>query len=314
MNLSSDVRTLLVPSMLLVLFWAVGLVLWRATGYLFYLFNFGYIGTALGVGIGIYALFPKHKKQWGRRAAQFLVGSYMLVFLGLLYKENMQIEGFFFYLLGGVFAGSVIHYLIAKVAGPLVFNRGWCAWACWTAMLLDLLPVKRNSDRDSVPSELGRGWPRYLHFVLSLGLVLALWLVLDYRPEGQAKEELYWLLGGNALYYALGIALAFSFRDSRAFCKYVCPVPVLQKPGSRFALLKVSANAGTCTGCAACSRACPMDIPVHVYVQSGRRVVSSECILCLECVNACSRSVLDVTFGFDAGGKISRARSPQRTA
>ena len=56
----------------------------------------------------------------------------------------MQIEGFFFYLLAGFYAGSVIHYLVAKIVGPLVFNRGWCGWACWTAMVLDLLPYKRN--------------------------------------------------------------------------------------------------------------------------------------------------------------------------
>ena len=30
-------------------------------------------------------------------------------------------------------------------------------------------------------------------------------------------------LAGNALYYIAGIALAFAFKDNRAFCKYLCP-------------------------------------------------------------------------------------------
>ena len=32
----------------------------------FYLFNFGFIGTALGVGIGLYAVLPKKKKYLGK--------------------------------------------------------------------------------------------------------------------------------------------------------------------------------------------------------------------------------------------------------
>jgi hypothetical protein len=50
----------------------------------------------------------------------------MLGFLGLLMKENMQLEGFFFYMFTGFFAGSVIHYMVAKIFGPLVFGRGFC--------------------------------------------------------------------------------------------------------------------------------------------------------------------------------------------
>jgi len=40
----------------------------------------------------------------------------MLVFLGFIKFENMQIEGFFFYLLTGFSGAAVIHYLVAKVA------------------------------------------------------------------------------------------------------------------------------------------------------------------------------------------------------
>ncbi len=111
----------------------VAIVLWRTTGTIFYLYNFACIGTAIGAGIGLYAALPRRHKHWGRRVAQFMVGAYMLVYLGLIQRENTQIEGFFFYLLSGLFAGSVIHYLVAKIAGPLLFNRGWCGWSCWTA-------------------------------------------------------------------------------------------------------------------------------------------------------------------------------------
>lgn len=120
-----DLKKYQAPLILLIVFWVIAIVFWQLKENIFFLFNFGYIGTSIGVGIGIYEYLPKRKKHLGRRLAQFLVGSYMLVFLGIILKENMQIEGFFTYLLGGFFSGSVIHYLVAKLAGPVIFNRGW---------------------------------------------------------------------------------------------------------------------------------------------------------------------------------------------
>jgi hypothetical protein len=137
-------KELRVPLIIFLTFWAIAIGLWKTSGNIFFLFNFGYIGTAVGVGIGLYVLLPRKKKPTGRRFAQLLVGIYMLGFLGVFKIENMQLEGFFFYLLSGFFSGSVIHYLVAKIFGPVLFGRGFCGWACWTAMALDFLPYKRQ--------------------------------------------------------------------------------------------------------------------------------------------------------------------------
>ncbi len=296
-----NLSDLKIPLVLLLIFWLIAVVLWQTRNNIFYLFNFGYIGSALAIGIGVYSALPRRHKLWGRRLAQFLIGCYMLGFLGFIERENMQIEGFFFYLLGGVFAGSVIHYLVAKLAGPLIFNRGWCGWACWTAMILDLLPYRRNPR-----GRLAARWEylRYVHFALSLGLVLVLWFGFEYSYQKKAAAELYWLLVGNGLYYLIGIALAYWLQDNRAFCKYVCPIPTLQKVASRFALLKIKGSKEKCTQCGACNKACPMDIRISEYIQSGQRVLSSECILCFECVDACPRGALDASFRFDFGGEL----------
>lgn len=297
---SSKRADLTIPLVLFAVFWGIALLLWLTTGRIFYLFNFGYIGTALAVGLGVYASLPARKKPRGRRLAQFLVGAYMLLFLGLLQRENMQIEGFFFYLLAGIFAGSVIHYLVAKIAGVLIFNRGWCGWACWTVMILDLLPFKRHK---TAPLPAPWWGLRYAHFGLSLGLVAFLWWGLGYRVEEQSVTELYWLLAGNLLYYAVGIGLAYALKDNRAFCKYVCPIPTLQKIPARFALLKIAGDANKCTDCGACNKMCPMDIPVSGYILNGQRVVSTECVMCLECVNVCAKDALFATFAVD---KVSK--------
>ncbi len=289
-----------IPIILFVVFWMIAILFWQLKGNIFFLFNFGYIGSAVAVGAGAYELLPRKKKPGGRRFAQLLVGLYMLGFLGLIKYENMQIEGFFFYLLGGVFAASVIHYLVAKVFLPIIFGRGWCGWACWTAMVLDYLPYKRNKS-----GRISSKWEklRYLHFGLSLSLVLLLWFYSGYRPAHAGKAELIWLIIGNVLYFASGIILAFALKDNRAFCKYVCPITAVLKISSRFALFKMEGNKDKCKECRACTRACPMDINIPEYVKRGGRVLSTECILCQTCSTVCPEKNISMTSRWDLGGK-----------
>ena len=160
-----EIKTFRAPLIIFISFWAIAIVLWQARGNIFYLFNFGYIGTTVGIGIGLYIFLPNKKKPSGRRFAQLLVGIYMFGFLGLIKMENMQLEGFFFNFLSGFFAGSFIHYLVAKILGPVLFGRGFCGWACWTAMVLDFFPYKRNKT-----GRMATKWEslRYIHFGLSL--------------------------------------------------------------------------------------------------------------------------------------------------
>ncbi len=303
----SYLSKLRIPIILFVVFWVIAILFWQLKGKIFFLLNFGYIGTAIAVGAGAYELLPRKKKPGGRRFAQFLVGVYLLGFLGLIKYENMQIEGFFFYLLGGFFAASVIHYLVAKFFLPILFGRGWCGWACWTAMILDYLPYKRNKS-----GRVSSSWEklRYIHFGLSLSLVLILWFYYGYRPEHASKTELLWLITGNILYFASGIILAFTLKDNRAFCKYLCPITAILKISSRFALYKIEGDKEKCKECKACTRACPMDINIPEYLKNRERVLSTECILCQTCTTVCPQKNLSLTSKWDIGGKeILRRRA-----
>ncbi len=251
--------------------------------------------------MALFEVLPRQRKPAGRRFAQFLVGLYMVGMLGIIIGflgripfQNMQLEGLFFYLCTGVFSGAIIHYSIAKIFGPLVFGRGFCGWACWTAMILDLLPFNRSKGWIPGPWR----WMRYLHFFLSLGLVAGLVSLLHYRPGHWSA--LRWLLVGNLFYYVSAVGMAYFLKDNCAFCKYLCPVPVLMKLTSRLALLKIGGAAEQCDECMACVRMCPMDIRIPDYVKSGKRVLSTECILCQTCVTVCPKTTLAVSWGLDA--------------
>lgn len=292
-------RKLIVPGVIMLAFWGVALWGFIASGNTLPLIMFGYIGLSIGLGLGLYAMLPKKHKPKGRRIALIMIGAFLLIFATVKGKENSQLEGFFFGLLAGVIQMSVIHYFIAKIIGPLLFGRLWCGWACWTVMVLDLLPFKRPSGR--LP---GRwGWLRYAHFAISLILVLVFFFMFDITNGATGKVAVTWFITGNLLYYVVGIGLAYALKDNRAFCKYLCPVSVPLKIFTRFSLLKIGKAGGECNDCGACIKTCPMDVRIPEYILHGERVLSTECSLCQTCITVCAKDALKLAFGFDLGGK-----------
>lgn len=263
---------------MLLIFETVAIILWLTLDNLFYLFNFTYIGGFLALGLFLYTKKYRH----ARLVVQFGVGLYMLVYLGVICNENMQIEGFWYYLFLGVFEAATIHYAVAKIFGPLFFGRGWCGYACWTAMILDLLPYKQPKfPRKNI------GYIRYIIFIMSFLFVGGLFIF--HVPN--VESIMFWsFIIGNILYYIAGISLAFIFKDNRAFCKYICPVAVFLKPASYFAYMRITVNEEKCISCGKCKKVCMMN--VDVTDNSRKRKNGTECVLCMKCVEECRRNAL----------------------
>ena len=242
------------PAVLLAIFETIAVSLWLTKDNLFYLFNFSYIGISIALGVSLYI----RKYRYARRVTQLLVGCYMLVYLG-----------------------------------PLLFGRGWCGYACWTAMVLDFLPYKQQKQpRKKL------GWIRYITFVLSFVFVLALFLA----HAGDMERIMFWaFLIGNLLYYIVGIALAFYFQDNRAFCKYICPVTVFLKPMSYDSLLRIKCDKSKCISCGKCKRVCPMD--VDITDNSRKREIGTSCIL------FCTYSGITLSAGIGADCRKNRSLS-----
>ena len=274
----------LLPLMIWIVFETIAVTLTVTMKNTFYLFNFSYIGTSVALGMVLFAKKWKH----ARRMVQFLVGTYMLVFLGFIGRENMQIEGFWYYLFCGVFEAATIHYAVAKIFGPLLFGRGWCGFCCWTAMILDLLPYK-SPNKNGVQERKKIGFIRYIVFVASLIFVGALFIFGVADAEKQRIMFIAFIVT-NVLYYVVGIFLAMLFKDNRAFCKYICPVTVFLKPMSYYSRMRVVCETEKCINCNACRRACPME--VDMLDPSRKRKYGTECILCGECEKTCPKGAL----------------------
>ena len=269
-----------IPIIMWIIFETVAVTLFLSTKNIFYLFNFTYIGTCIAIGL----FMMGNKKKFARNFIQFGVGLYMLIYLGIICRENMQIEGFWYYLFLGVFEAATIHYFVAKIAGPLFFGRGWCGYACWTGMVLDLLPYKTPKGKRK-----SFGWIRYIVFLISLSFVASLFI---FKVGNLETIMFYSFIIGNVIYYALGIILAFVLKDNRAFCKYICPITVFLKPMSYYSYLRVKCDKSKCINCKKCVKNCPMN--VDMLDNSRKRKNGTECILCGKCMNECPKNALEL--------------------
>lgn len=338
---SNDMRKYLMLIVILLFFYSLAVILRITTGSVFYLMNFIIIGSCIGLGVGLWPVFKRKKKYIARLISQLTVGGYMFfglgcgliyIFFGHMTPEDMQLEGFFLWLFSGVFAAGVLHYLVAKIIGPLIFNRAWCGWTCWTASLLDLLPWKKSPGRRSKNLE----YVRYIHFFLSLVLIGIIFFGFNHNLNDNAGTvkldekviphfreyssvfripEFWWFIIGNAFYYLAGIIMAIVLKDNRAFCKYLCPIVVFFKIGARFSLLKVKKINNSCNNCLVCEKNCPMDIRITEYLNSEQRVSSTECIVCQTCISSCPGKVLGLSFGIDfgRGEYLNRIKTGERT-
>lgn len=254
--------------------------------------------ASIALAVVNFIMVPNRKRAAARRPVIFLLGMFLFVLAAFSGRGNMQLEGLFMGLMIGLAYPPILHYAIAKIIGPLGFGRIWCGWACWFAGVFDQLPYKRSRGR--LP---GRwGWVRFIHFALVFVGVMGFWFGFGYRDFAFGLTAIYWFLLSVLMYYLSGLILAVALRDNRAFCKYLCPISTLLKSGARYSLLKVDGDAAKCDECQACTMLCPMDVDVPKYIKADTRVLSTECTLCMACVNACPTHALRFSLGVDVGG------------
>jgi polyferredoxin len=280
----------------------IGISLGVALGWWGFLIIFPWIGGWITIG-HLIAIKKKGKdKDIGRRISILMIAPVFLVFLGAMQRENLQIEETVFYTLllisTGIFTRVLIHYTIAKILGPFIWGRGFCGWACWTAAILEWLPIKENR-----PIPVKYTHIRYLVFVVSL-LIPIMFVLLGYDWFSQHIYEdgsvishgkpgaLVWFLAGNGIYYLVAILLAFKFKKKRAFCKIACPVAIVMKAQTSFALVKKRPGGKPCISCKRCNTVCPMDVDVMSYIAAGKKINSSECILCGKCSDICPQRAI----------------------
>jgi ferredoxin-type protein NapH len=240
-------------------------------------------GLSEGPFLAGYALArPERKQSW--RWLVLATGGLGILVFSLVEAVNLDLDGFFELLLLGTAGAAIGHTLATTLVGPLVFGRLLCGWGCWRAMVLERLPVGRGKGR--------RNGVWVWTPLVGVAVSFAAAALFALAPGHTRGSNIWPVAAGVTVYYAAAIALALALHDQRAFCKYLCPTGFLLRWTSRPALLRVRARADACTGCGACTKVCPMDIPVAERVRMGIPISRGDCILCQRCVLTCPAGVL----------------------
>lgn len=179
--------------------------------------------------------------------------------------------------------------------GVLLSGGAFCGWACPFGAMQDFLiwvRAKLHLPEIKVPARLDRvlRWGRYLVLGLILYQTIAtvkLWFA-DYDPY-RTLFGLGWLFEFNlaeqwpAYAITLGVLLTSALVE-RAWCRYLCPLGGLISLAGRLSFLRIRRSGPACKGCAVCEAPCPVKLNV-----ASANTVSSDCIGCLACVDACPR-------------------------
>lgn len=221
------------------------------------------------------------------------IGSFQAVLADRNYKFAFYVAGFLM--------------LVGAVLGRFV-----CGWLCPFGLVQDLLykiPFVKKLRR--LP---GDRWLKYLKYFILVGFVIVLPLtVLDIVGQGEPwfckyicpsgtlfagiplvasnsmlQSAVGWLYAWKA--GILAVLVLLSILVYRPFCRYLCPLGAVYGLFNPIAFYRYEIDAGLCTKCGKCQRACKLDIPVY------KTPNSPECIRCGDCRRACPHGAVCTTF------------------
>jgi polyferredoxin len=196
--------------------------------------------------------------------------------------------------------------LLAAVATALLARKAFCSWVCPVGTLsrgLEWLGRRTLWRRGwpAVPRWLDLGLASLKHLLLAFFLWTVLSMPLDaiegfmtapYNVAADAKMLLLFRDLSVTGAVVLGVLALLSLLAKHSWCRYLCPYGALLGIASFLSPLSVRRDPAACNDCRACTRACPVEIPVHARL----RVLTPECTGCMSCVAACtSRDCLGVT-------------------
>lgn len=196
-------------------------------------------------------------------------------------------------LLGVVLGGTIVL--------TLVFGRVFCSWMCPFGTLLDIVGVLRSKkEKSKFPEFLSDRMIKYgilIGFIIA-AIVLARPVFCDicpagafYRTVGPASFGGFSAFIFVPIIFMLAILGMALFYDTRAWCKYFCPLGAFLSIVDRFGFkrFRIHLPKDKCIECFKCENECPMDIKtVEDAIWEDRDdIMPGECIRCYACVDNC---------------------------
>ncbi len=199
-----------------------------------------------------------------------------------------------------IFSGTMSLFFLTTIFA-ILFNRSFCGNICPFGALQELFG-KIMPKKFTMPKKLDKVL-RHLRLVVLMLLTFMAWKtaslwISPYDPWAAFSH----ISAGSEMFHEyfigaiiLAIVLIGSILYDRFFCKYLCPAGGYYALLAKVSPLKVKRDKESCINCGLCSKACPMNIEVDKV----ETVKSSECIMCVECINACPKPnvMIKASFG-----------------
>lgn len=196
-------------------------------------------------------------------------------------------------------------FWLSVFATALVLGRSFCGWACpfnglqqmWESVAVR--PLKRIR---FLPVVKYAAWAAWVLAVFGIAIAVGGWQ--RFEPLYLTESGVSVTEAGNLVIYFMLVLLTVvpAALGKRGFCRYFCPFGVwgivAEKIGHTLRLPRVRliADSSACAGCGACTKACPMQLPVTDMVQADR-MRTTECFMCETCADVCPTDAIRVGFG-----------------
>jgi polyferredoxin len=229
------------------------------------------------------------------------------------------------------FYASVYSMLTLWLVSSLIIGRGWCAWMCFFGGWDD--GASRSSRKVRLPllgkekkiREFNQGMMVFviLASMSTMTAVYCVWLcpfkiITEYElisGIGSFLATIMFIL----LFFGLTMVLPH-LTQKRMQCSTLCPLGPLQAIIDRITPFGIRIDAGRCSRCMACVKACPTLSLDEELIRSGQRRPHHSCAKCGDCVQLCPRQAVSFSlrpadwvrrrFGLDTAAGAAAADSP----
>lgn len=202
----------------------------------------------------------------------------------------------------GIIGGSFLLFTFLFLSS-IFFRRAWCGFICPAGGLQDICAVPFSKKAKGGKFD----WIKYFIWVPWMVSIVYLFSSIGLKKVDPIYQTFHGIsvadIGALIVYYAVvTLITVLSFTaGKRAFCHYLCwmaPFMIVgEKISSIFNIpsLHLVAEPDKCISCMSCEKKCSMSLPVNQMVKKGC-MEHSECVLCGECVDVCSKKVIRYSF------------------
>lgn len=202
---------------------------------------------------------------------------------------------------------------LAITGSALMLRRGFCSWICPVGTVSELThKLGATAGINLRPHPIVDIPLRALKYLV-LGFFVSAILSMDADSLGAFIDSpfnkiadvrmLYFFLepSRTTILVLTGLFL-LSLVIKNFWCRYLCPYGALLGFLSKLGPVRVERDERKCVDCRKCEQACP----AYIKVADKKKVTSSECTMCTECVDACTETrALSVKTPPRAGKKLT---------